>query len=212
MQKLNGFRLVRALAQPLSLVTFVALSAIAFDTGCGSSDSSGGAAGAAAAAHAGSAGNAAAGKAGVAGAPSTAAGASAGGAGGASAAGSSSGGASTAGSGGTAGVDPALDAACTAQCAKQSMLACVANPCHDKCLQKSAETPSANHDCKAQFKTMVQCTSKLMASQWQCSPDDGAVIPAEGQCTTEVCDWTCCATDIYAPTDLWGRCNANCPE
>lgn len=211
MLKLSNRSFARACVHPLCLVAFGVLSAGAFETGCSSSDatgSGGGHSGGSAGAPAGGA----PGKAGSGGGPTATAGAPSGGAGGGSAGASgspSSGGKSGGSSGGGTGVDPALDQACTAQCAMQSTLACVETPCHDKCVALAATTPSANYDCKKEFATMLQCTSKLTPAQWQCSPDDGKAAPVMGQCTTSACAWTCCVTDLYAPSDLLARCN--CP-
>ena len=108
--------------------------------------------------------------------------------------------------GGSANVDPALDAACTAACVVESQLACAPSACHDACIAQAADTPSANNSCAAQFSSLMQCASKLAVSQWTCSSDENVPEPAEGQCQGAVCAWTCCATDLYAPSDLWARC------
>jgi hypothetical protein len=125
-------------------------------------------------------------------------------------AGGAGGGVAMGGAGG--GVNKALDAACTAACAMQTGLDCADPTCHDTCVGKAEDTPSPQYNCKAQYQAMLNCTSKLAPAKWQCS-DCSEPEPVVGQCTTVVCAWACCETDLYA-NSLFDRCggpNGGCP-
>lgn len=110
-------------------------------------------------------------------------------------------------SGAVASGDSDLDQACTAVCATQSALACAASPCHATCLANASVTASVTTSCKAEYEAMMQCASSLAAAKWQCSSDENVPELSDGQCTASVCAWTCCVTDLHAPSDLWARCN-----
>ena len=213
MLKLGFSSLAHTGTRSLSLAVVTALCAVSFGVGCGGEAASGGGGAGAAGSHAGTGGSAGAPALGSAG--KSAAGAAGAGVGTAGAAGtpaSSAGAAGTAvggGSSGGAAVDPALDQACTSACAKQTTLACsFADGCHDACLAKateSASNPPTPLKCQQLYKTMLQCTSKLSSAQWTCDDCEGP-IAADGQCTTSVCAWACCASDLVAGTTLWARC------
>jgi hypothetical protein len=220
MLKLKYTSLARAFAHSASLATVAAWSMASFGVGCSSDAAPGGASagGSSGAAHAGAgnagaavAGSGSAGKSGSGGASNAGAGGGAGAAGssqsGGGSGGTPAGGAPAAGSGGGAPVDPALDAACTAACAKQTGLDCIAMPsCHDACVALATGDLSPGHPCQTKYSAMLQCTSKLTAAQWTCAVDDGKAVPIEGQCTSTVCPWACCASDLIAGTELFARC------
>jgi hypothetical protein len=112
------------------------------------------------------------------------------------------------------GASAALDQACTAACAMQKGLTCVKPTCHEDCIAKADASPSMTTNCKAEYTAMMLCTSKLAASKWICSSDEDIPEAAEGQCTTTVCAWTCCATDLVVTSDQWAWCNGangGCP-
>lgn len=138
-------------------------------------------------------------------------------AGGGGAGGKASGGAGgkaggTGGKGGASGAGQGLMQACTAACAMQKGLACFTDAamCLTKCLGEPALTKSnlnGSTDCLAEFTAMLQCEAALAGSKWVCSSDENVPIPAQGQCQATVCAWTCCATDLVAPTDQWSFCD-----
>jgi hypothetical protein len=70
-------------------------------------------------------------------------------------------------------------------------------------------TASPAKTCNAEYLAMMQCTSKLAANKWLCN-DCGMAEVVSGSCTTTVCAWACCVTDLFAGTDLWNRCETTC--
>jgi lysophospholipase L1-like esterase len=128
--------------------------------------------------------------------------------GGNTAVGSGTGGSTTGGSGSGA----ALQQACAAACGTEKATACYKDTCQADCVALADATLGFGMTCKAQFTAMTQCASALTGDKWTCSSDENVPIPVEGQCTSTVCDWACCATDLLVPSDIWARCMATCPQ
>jgi lysophospholipase L1-like esterase len=130
------------------------------------------------------------------------------GTGGNTTAGGATGGSTTPGSGNGA----SLQQACAAACGTETALACYKDTCQADCIAKADETPGVGTNCRAQFTALTQCESALTGDKWTCSSDENQAIPIEGQCTSTVCDWACCATDLVVQSDIWARCMATCPQ
>jgi lysophospholipase L1-like esterase len=135
----------------------------------------------------------------------TATGGALGGSGGVGAGGSAAGGSS-------AGLT--LGQACTAMCASQAQMtnACPVADCQNACVKAADATVSAITKCNVQYTAMAQCEAALGSDKWTCSSDENVPIPVDGQCTTTVCTWACCATDLIVPTDIWARCMDTCNQ
>ena len=109
--------------------------------------------------------------------------------------------------GGTSGLT--LAQACTAMCGAQAKVACPDTNCQTDCVAGAAKTPGST-SCATQYTAMAQCEAGLTATQWTCSSDENVPIPTAGQCTSTVCAWACCATDLIVPSDIWARCQTVC--
>jgi len=111
---------------------------------------------------------------------------------------------------GGAGAGLTLAQACTAMCASQATGDCPVADCQTACVKAADATASAITKCTVQYTAMAQCEAKLGADKWICSSDENVPIPVDGQCTSTVCTWACCATDLIVPSDIWARCMATC--
>jgi len=120
---------------------------------------------------------------------------------------SKDGGASPDGAGG----NTAIDQACTAECAAQTKLACMDSTCQSDCVHQADDTENPNINCESKYTALAQCEAKLTASEWICSVTDDVPIPAQGKCTTPLCDWDCCVGSLYADPDVWTECMPGCP-
>jgi lysophospholipase L1-like esterase len=118
--------------------------------------------------------------------------------------GPSTGGSSAAGTSG-----PTLEQSCAAICAAQEPSACASTSCQADCVAAAARSPGTA-SCKSQYTAMAQCEAGLASSKWTCSSDENVPIPVDGQCTSSVCAWACCATDLIVPSDIWARCMDGC--
>lgn len=104
---------------------------------------------------------------------------------------------------------PGVAAGCTQLCAAKSCTDVAT--CQATCNAYATRSPGAV-PCNTQYAALVSCEATLGATNLVCSSDENYPIPVAGQCSTAVCAWAACATDLIVPSDVWARYMNSCPQ